>query len=138
MKKNSKPLFIPILAIPGLAGGILFEQDTKKFIMQSEIKKSIRTLANCCSKIRPLNNVFVFFDGNIVLELNTLNDSWNTTDRRPIINEKKIRFINQKKYTLIDGELHETKIDDLGIENLTILKNYIDTIVLKPISKIKK
>ena len=86
-----------------------------------------------CSLIRTLSGAFGAFDGKIVLCLKDLQAHWDS-DRRPIINNKIINYIDAKNFTVITEDkqlvqhLHKTALQ-LFLEEKCQAILYVQTYV---------
>lgn len=98
------------------------------------IKNRIEILQKSCSSILCMNNVFVMYNNNIVLELKTVNPSW-LNDIRPILKNQIVKFVDFKNFTILTEDKQIYTIDNLLIEDLRILNSYFEKIVPLPSSE---
>lgn len=101
----------------------------------SNIKNRINILQNSCSAILTLNNAFVLYKDNVVIELKTLNPNWIQNDIRPEIKSQIVRFINFKTDTIITEDKQEYAIENLQIEDLKVLNSYLEKMIPLPSSE---
>lgn len=97
------------------------------------IKMRLGKMIDACKTLRTLSGAFAFFDGDIVLLLEELQAKWDG-EHRQIINDEKIKYIDEKNMQIITESHIKISISSLNEENLKKLNNYFQIMVPMPTS----